>query len=158
MGTSNSVAEFVGKIDKAGKALANARRDTVNDAALAGKRIIEGSIRGVVPDMRLSGMRNAKVGVRYDIKGTQNPTALMRATGPLHIVENSTGAHTIPRSGGRRRRKRKTLLIGGSWRRSVEHPGTAGQRPFAKGKALAEPVMRTIIQKRLTRTLTEVFR
>ena len=157
MGTSNSVAEFVGKIDQAGKALAKARRDTVNDAALAGKRIIEGSIRGVVPDMRLSGMRNARVGVRYDIKGNANPTALMRATGPLHIVENRTGAHMIPRE-GRRRRKPKTLLINGSHRRSVRHPGTSGQKPFAKGKALATPVMRTIITKRLTRTLTEVFR
>jgi hypothetical protein len=158
VGTSNSVAEFVGKIDQAGKAIQKVNRDAVNDAALAGKRIIEGSIRTVVPDMRLSGMRNAKVGVRYDIKGSRNPTALMRATGPLHIVENATGAHTIPRAGGRRRRKPKTLLINGSHRRSVRHPGTKGQQPFAKGKAPATPVMTTIIKKRMTKTLIEVFR
>jgi len=160
VGTSNSVAQFVGKIDQAGKSLAKARRDVVNDAALAGKRIIEGSIRGVVPDMNLSGVGSggAKVGVRYDIKGTKNPTALMKATGPLQLVENSTAAHTIPRAGGRRRRKRKVLLINGEFSRTVEHPGTKGQQPFAKGKAAATPVMRTIIQRRLTRTLTEVFR
>jgi hypothetical protein len=83
----------------------------------------------------------------------------MRATGPLHLVENSTGAHTIPRAGGRRRRKRKVLMFSdGEFRRSVEHPGTKGQKPFAKGKALATPVMTTIIKKRMTRTLIEVFR
>ena len=160
MGTSNSVAEFVGKIDQAGKAIQKVNRDAVNDAALAGKRIIEGSIRTVVPDMNMSGVgKGAKVGVRYDIKGSRNPTALMRATGPLHLVENSTGAHTIPRAASRRRGKRKRLAFpDGSVRRSVQHPGTKGQAPFAKGKKAATPVMTTIIKRRMTRTLVEVFR
>ena len=160
MGTSRNPAEFVGKIERAAVALRKAERDTLNEAAFAGKQIIEGSIRGVVPDMRMSmGGRNAKVGVRYDIKGSINPTALMRATGPLHLVENNTSPRVIPKARRGRRGARKTLVMPDSrFRRSVKHPGTKGQQPFERGRKAATPVMQTMIRKRYVRTMVEVFR
>ena len=159
MGTSRSAAEFVGKINRAGDAFRKAERDALSEAAFAGKKIIEGSIRSVVPDMRMSmGGRNAKVGVRYDIKGTSKPTALMRATGPLHLVENDTSPRVIPKERKRRRGARKTLLLpDGGLRRSVKHPGTKGQQPFAEGRKAAEPVMTKMIRSRYLKVARGVF-
>lgn len=158
MGTSRTVAEFTHKIEAAGKALEKADRDIINDAALLAKNTILGEIKGVVPDLRMSGVRNAKVNVRYDIKGQSNPTALIKATGPLHLVENDTSAHRIPKA-GRRRRKVKTLrLPSGEFRRSVTHPGTKGQQPFAKGRAKAERKVVTLMGNRSVRVVREVFR
>lgn len=158
MGTSRSTAEFVGKINRAGDAFRKAERDALNEAAFAGKKIIEGSIRSVVPDLRMSmGGRNAKVGVRYDIKGTRNPSALMRATGPLHLVENDTSPRVIPKARRRRGARKMLRLPDGGIRRSVNHPGTKGQQPFAEGRKAAEPVMTKMIRSRYVKVARGVF-
>ena len=159
MGTSRTVAEFTGKIAAAGKAIEKSGPEIITDAALEAKKITLGEIRDVVPDLRMSGVRNARVNVRYDVKGTVNPTALIKATGPLHLVEHDTSAHRIPKAGGRRRRKVKTLrLPSGLYRRSVTHPGTKGQRPFAKGRDKAERKVVALMGNRTTRVVREVFR
>lgn len=157
MGTSKTPEQFVGKINESAKRLQKERRAIVDDASLVMKRAIEGSIRTVVPDMNMSGVGRSgvKVGVRYDIKGTRNPTSLIRATGPLHLVENPTSPHTIPKA----RRRRKVLKFGdGEFRRTVEHPGTRGQRPFRKGRELGTPAAKTIIERSTVRVLRSVFR
>lgn len=84
-------------------------------------------------DNRLSGVgKNGKrVGARYDIKGRVNPTALIKATGPLHLIERDTSAHEIKAK--RRRGGNAALKVGDKFYRSVEHPGTRAKRPFGKG-------------------------
>lgn len=117
-------------------------------------------------DMVLSGMA-AKVGARYDVKdmlGNGNPTALIRATGPLHILESDTDQHLIlPKGVGRaqgrtkaaRRAAKQSLydaLFGGSFgadatplrtpygpRMRVSHPGTTGKKTWSRGIARAIP-------------------
>ena len=116
----------------------------VNQAALHVTKAIRLEIRSVAgAGMRLSGVgrRGARVGARYDVKGTVNPTAIVRATGPLHFVEHDMPPHRItPR--GRRRRKRGNGFLSGAKALKLAngqivagalHPGTTGSRPFEKG-------------------------
>lgn len=80
-------------------------------------------------DMRLSGVgrRGARVGARYDVRGGRNPTALVRATGPMQLLELPTRPHLI-----RPQRKRAILTPGGA-RAYAHHPGTSGKRTWSRG-------------------------
>ena len=123
-----------------------AQRRGVQQAALEVTREIRAEIRVATGgDSRLSGVgrRGARVGARFDVKGTRNPTALVRATGPQHLLEHDTKTHTItPRK--RRRGKAKGArgalrLADGEFRASAMHPGTKAKRPFGKGATRAQP-------------------
>jgi hypothetical protein len=155
-----------------------ANRAAVNAAALLAKQAAEASIRaGSGGDMVLSNVgrsketrgagSRAKVGARYDIKGVKNPTALVYATGPLHILDNPTrpttkteGGRIIAkvskgRKGSRQRGSFYNAIFGGSggfagatplrtpWgpRYSVKHRGTAGKRTFFRGIDAAKPML-----------------
>jgi len=117
--------------------LSKAQHRGVQQAALVVTTGIRQEIRlSSGGDMRLSGVgaRGVKVGARYDIKGTTNPTAIIRATGPLHLIERKTGPHSIPRVGRRRRRRIRVLKFAdGTYARSANHPGTPAKKPFEKG-------------------------
>ena len=56
-----------------------------------------------------------RVGVRFDVKGTYNPTALLVAYGPAGLLEYGAAAHTInavnPELAGMRRSKAKQRLV-----------------------------------------------
>lgn len=152
--------------------LGKANKGAVNKAALMMTNAIRAEIRQVVPSSKLRNMRGASIGARYDVKGEKNPTALIRALGPLQIVERDTKPHQIlpkgiGRSQGRskmaRRAARQSLyaaLFGGSYgsgvhplstpygpRYRVNHPGTKGRHPFQKGvektRDKVAPVLRT---------------
>ncbi len=116
-----------------------ANRDGVNRAALAITNTIRDSIRAATNgSMRMSGIgaRGARVGARYDVKGAANPTALIRATGPLHLLESGrSGGYPIrPRARRRRRGGRPpALLINGSFRPSAVGGSTAGKRVWSRG-------------------------
>ena len=107
----------------------------VSGAALAVKRSIESHAASV------GAGRLGKV--RYDVKGTANPTALIKATdGRAHFFERGTDAHQIgPDLAGRRRqiaralsalyggtktrgRVRKNLRKGGLFWSGANHPHT----------------------------------
>lgn len=110
----------------------------VKSASLVLKTSAVGEIRSVVGvDMRLSGVgpKGAKVGVTYKVDG---PTSLVRATGPLHFVENDTKAGPRPRKRGSRKRPAG---------REYGHPGTKGQRPFGKGIEKAQDKAFKILRK-----------
>jgi len=113
-------------------AITRSRSETVAKSALAAKKVHEKFIRAATGgDMKLSGVgvtpqgkgKGAKVGVRFDLKGgSWDPEALLKATGPMHFVENPMGPHRItsrrmsgsrasrnafgPHAGGMHRRKR----------------------------------------------------
>lgn len=138
----------------------------------------------VAPSQRLRHVGKppgAKLSVSYDIKGTRNPTALITAKGPWQLVESDNKAHPITSKfgggsrGSRGKRvigasvgaalggtgsaglgggRRAVLNIGGSFRRSVPHPGTKGRHPFRKGRDKVYPV----IVKELGSTVTTAVR
>jgi hypothetical protein len=85
------------RLTRVSNELRRAQRSSVGAGSLALRRSVEQERSRVAPSGRLRnvGRNGAKLGVRYDIKGTNNPTALIRATGPWQIIENRTSAHII---------------------------------------------------------------
>lgn len=130
-GFATAMAGLPGRIDKA-------NRIAVNRSALAITADVRAAILASTGDSRLSGVgrSGAKVGARYDVKGAGNPTALIRATGPLHLIERPTSAHPIrPRARRRRRSTRPpALVVNGHPYASVDHPGSRRpSRPWERG-------------------------
>lgn len=126
------------------KRIEAANRIAVNRAALAITTDVRAAISAATGDSRLSGVgRNgAKVGARYDVKGTVNPTALIRATGPLHFLERPTSAHRIEPKARRRRRSGRppAVVVNGRPFASVDHPGShRPSRPWERGTASGIP-------------------
>ncbi len=109
----------------------------VSKAALTVTQGIRSEIRAVTGGSnRLSGVgrRGARVGARYDVKGSINPTALIIATGPMQLLEHDTRPHGITPKRRRRGGRAKALkLTNGQFARSAQHPGTKAKTPFEKG-------------------------
>ena len=109
--------------------------------------------------MRLSGIgeRGARVGARFDVFGTVNPSAVVKATGPLHLLEHDTDPHDIGPKKGRRGAK-ALRLANGRFASGVHHPGTTGSRPFEKGylktRARTGPAFDAEVQKAIARALS----
>lgn len=114
-------------------------RDILIDGAKSTKAIMlaTATSKGVAPGGKIAGKRWT---VRYDLNPGTTPAALVRFTGPFHLVESPTKAHQIVAGEGRKRRGRgraRALRIGDQFRASASHPGTKGKRVFATGKVLA---------------------
>lgn len=96
------------------------------------------SVPGAPRLMRNVG-RGARLNVRYDVRGFNNPTALVRWVGPAHLANNPTKPHTIlPRGRTRRRGNAKALALPAGPRASAQHPGTHGKRFYQAGREIAE--------------------
>lgn len=124
------------KIQRFAGEIPELEREILNQSALVIKKSVTESLRGVAPRLRLNvGKKGASVGVRYEV---QPHSALVRATGPVHLLESDTKAHRIPREkigrGRARRVNRKPIYIPGvGIRASAMHPGTKGRHPWARG-------------------------
>lgn len=160
MGTSRTAAELAATLRDLGTATQRRMGEVVNEGGLATKTIMlsAASARGVSPGSKIAGK---KWNVRYDVRPGLNPTALVRFTGPFHLVNNPTGPHHIAakrlgRSSTRRGRQgraerggrgvfggfgdrigAKSLRFGGSNFAYVNHPGTPGKQIFQAGRAIA---------------------
>lgn len=153
-------------------------RKGVEAGALLVTRSARTSIRaGSGGDSVLSNVgRGARVGARYDIQGRQNPTALVRATGPLRLLDNPTRPHRIGakvkkgRSQSSRAAFYNAIFGGGSGygsakplrtpygpRYSVQHPGTRGKRTFWKGVTAAKPFVRLEFNNGVRRGMRRYF-
>lgn len=163
-----------------GPELQAAQTRGIRQGALAVTTAIRAEIRADTGDMRLSGVgrRGARVGARFDVKGTVNPTAIVTATGPLHLIERSTQPHPItPR--GRRVSKRwqnaaakgkadpskpiylagaKALHFDGRFSMSAQHPGTGAKRPFARGVARSKDRPAIILDQEIQNAIRRVLR
>ena len=74
------------------------------------------------------------MGAKYTVRGTTNPTAVVKATGPLQLLERDTKPHTIAPRPRRGQTKRRALrLANGAFVAGVNHPGTKGKEPFGRG-------------------------
>lgn len=153
MGTSRTPAELASKFRHAGGAVRGAARDGVGKAAL----LVKTSVLSQLPTTRLRGVgkRGAKIGVRYDIKGTQNPTALVRATGPFQLIERDTKAHKIEPK--KRRSGKRAIVTPQGPRAWAFHPGTKGKHPWEKGVQLAIPKVRTTMVSEQAKSLRRFF-
>ena len=98
MGTSRTPAQLVAKINHLATVTQQTRKIAVAEGALATKQIMlaTAAAKGVTPGGKIAGR---KWNVSYDVKGTNNPTALVRFTGPFHLVENATKPHYIAAKG-----------------------------------------------------------
>lgn len=184
MGTSTSVAEFAAKLTQAGAAVQGATRASVAEAALAGKAIF-------LANMGTTSMSNvgrgAKLGARFDIKGTTNPTALLYYTGLVHLLNNPTSAHAIyPRGatvtgadgsvvrgrvlretrrgtrgvnkGGFRGSGAKGLAFpDGNVRLYANHPGTSGKRFYERSVPQVAAAARRALSASTSTALRKVF-
>lgn len=177
---SETVAVFVNNLKRLEKEYETLPRKIVNARALAVTTSVRGQIGRTTHGGRLRGVgkKGAKVGARYDIKGTVNPTAIVQATGPLHLLERDTRAHDIPRTQSSRRTRtssgrlsnrrvgtgrnlsgRKLLVINGHVRTGpVRVRGSKGKHPFAKGVLLALPFLGETSHRQVTAALAKVYR
>jgi hypothetical protein len=130
---ARDLADLARSASATADALQVAQKIGVRKAALHVTTAIRLEIRKVTGDMKLSGVgrRGARVGAKYDIKGTVNPTAFITATGPLHLIERDTSPHRVPRN--RRSGRKRYAVIGGHPYDHADHPGTAGKHPFERG-------------------------
>lgn len=142
---SSPSAQVARRMSKLAREVREAEKTAVNRASLEAKTVHLAELHKVVPSGRLRnvGRSGTRLGVRYDVKGATNPTALLRATGPWHLVENPIQAHTIKvrtrRRGGVRA---KALATPYGPRMSVQHPGvnrTSG--PWKRGAQKARPLV-----------------
>jgi hypothetical protein len=140
-------------------ALPAAQRRGVQKAALLVTTAIRSEILSATGDMRLSGVgrRGAKVGAKFDIKGTANPTALITATGPLHLIERDTQPHDAPRR--RSRGRRRYVAFGGNvYSRATGSGGSRGKHPFEKGWKRAGPQTPEIFQREVREAVRKAWR
>lgn len=153
-GKTLSLGEFALKLATFTEELPTAMGKATGEAALH----VTSSVRDVTRadsggDMRLSGVgrRGARVGARYDVKGTRNPVALVRATGPMHLLERGARPHEIR---GRRGRLMRTPY---GPRRSVQHPGAPAKHTWSRGVDASVPAVPRIYQAALRKQLQRFF-
>lgn len=170
-------------IRNVGSAAQDAQKEAVFRAALHMKDVITREIHGDLGGKdyfsrmtqkksktgKFVGVRpaNNKVGVRFDVKGVYNPTALLTAYGPMGLLEYGAGKHEITANlgsvkydKGRGARKRaliqrrldvaygaKGLFSGatplrtpqGPRFRVANHPGMRAKQTFSKAAEKATP-------------------
>jgi hypothetical protein len=149
------IGELRDKFFKAATALPQASKDAVFALALAAKadQIAAAGSAGL-SSMRLRGVgrRGAKVNVGFDIKGFQDPTAIVQWRGPAQLVNNPTAPHEISPRG-----RHKALKLPDGFATTVEHPGTHGKKFFEKGVDVTRAQAGQIAKREYHRSLAAHF-
>lgn len=167
-------ATFSDALNRFDPSLRKAQRKGIEAASLIIKRAVEANL----PDTKkLSGVgkKGVKIGVRYDVKEyAGHDTSLVRAFGPVHLIESDTHPHQIPKklgSGSSRKPSKttsarvKVVVIpgfasagsGAGVFARVQHPGTRGQHPWAKGMEEALPQIDGVFQAAVSDALVKTF-
>ena len=165
---SSSVDDLADRLVPGGREITRANRVGVEKACLAGKNVMLSAMVASLGSNRLSGVgkNGARVGVRYDVRGYQNPVGIIRYTGPAHLVNSGTRPHKIePRSrqttaaGNRRRGSAKALSPAGNpWAAaSADHPGTKGKKFAEKAEPIVVAQSKRIITQELRSHLARTF-
>lgn len=156
MGTSRSAGELARKMTQAGRAIDGAAKDGVFKSALLVKTSVMGELGGVTR-LRGVGKRGAKIGVRFDVKPGNNPSARVRATGPFHLIESDTKPHKVTPKGKGRNKRRAINIPGIGPRASAKHPGTKGKHPWEKGVRRALPRVPQVMMSEQVASLRRFF-
>jgi hypothetical protein len=159
---ATSAAGLANKFYATASGLRQMNASAVGAVALRSKNLLLNELtKAIGSDHRMSrvGRKGARLGVRYDVKGTDNATALVRATGPWQLIEGPTKPHEITSKAGRRGRgRRKPISTPYGPRMSAQHPGTRGKHPWQKGKAKAEKEAVDIYAKAQRKAVARAFR
>lgn len=149
-----------------GREITRANRVGVEKACLAGKNVMLANMTAALGGNRLSGVgkKGARVGVRYDVVGYQNPVGIIKYTGPVHLANSGTQPHEIePRSrqttakGNRRRGSAKALTVGQDFYARVHHPGTRGKKFAEKAEKVVLAQSKRIIEQEVRSHLARTF-
>jgi len=124
MGVSSSPQQMAAKLERLAVEIKDTRRPLVA-AAMAAKLAFVSANADVVGH-RVPRKSRGRINVQYKIYGD---TAVVRYTGPAHLVLNPTSPHTIR---PRRRRGKRALTIDDDFAASANHPGTRGKDPGAR--------------------------
>lgn len=156
--TADNLLGFLAKTAKMEGELRNFERNMVVVTAKAVKTSVEaqmaaagvqnGKLRGV-------GKKGQKIGVRYDIVGK---AALVRATGPFHLIERDNKDHRTPKVRGARARKRVVVIPGVGVRAYANVKGSKGKHPWAKGVVVAVPAATKAGGVALAHSLVKAYR
>jgi hypothetical protein len=155
---ANALTGFAAKARRLSDDMPALERRVVERGALIVKNAVLTEMRAAVgADLRMSGVgrKGAKIGARYD-KGNRPSTAVVRATGPAHLIERSTRPHDVPRA--RARGRRLIAIPGVGVRASARHPGTRGRRPWARGLAGSVPKIPAVLRDEAAAELRKHFR
>lgn len=149
---ARDLADLAASAARTAEALPAAQKRGVTRAALHVTKVVRSEIASATGgDSRLSGVgkKGARVGAKYDVVGEVNPSALIKGTGPLHLLERDTRAHLIwpkgrtfaatRRGGVRRRGTTRALKIGPGYAAYAAHPGTRGKHTFERAWKAAAP-------------------
>lgn len=149
--------ELAGRLQATAAGMRVASRQAVGAGALVVTNAVRAEIAAKTTGgvLRGVGRSGAKVGAKYDVKGAANPTALVRATGPLHLLERDTKPHAMPKAGRKRRGSYKTPF---GPKAAVSHPGTKGKHPFEHGVEAGLPPARAAMAATLTRATAAALR
>lgn len=98
MGNSHSIDGFLKKLGDMATATERQRGVAVTEGAATAKKIMlaTAAARGVTPGGTITGRR---WGVSYTVRPGLESTALVRYTGPFHLVNNPTKPHYIAAGG-----------------------------------------------------------
>jgi hypothetical protein len=166
MGESSSASQLAGKLVGLATDIPKLNRQAVGEAALEFKTGVLAEAANVAgSDMRLSnfGRRGVKLGAGYDIKGYDNPVALLRARpqGAWKVLEYGAGPHLIgvgkagstetTRSKARAyRRAGKRYLKAKGYphpvRGPIAHPGSKSFKVWSRGITTRQPRARQRIR------------
>lgn len=155
---ASSSGALSARLQSGGKGITRANRVGVEKACLAGKTVMLAGLRaaGASGALRGVGRSGSKVGVRYDVKGFQNPVGIISYRGQVHLLNNPTRAHEIrPRSrGGRMAISPK----GSPWTKAVaQHPGTSGKKFHEKSEPIVIAQSKRIITAEVRGHLARTF-
>ena len=183
MGNSRTFSQVASKFKLLESGLKGVNVDGVNAAAAFTKKAVMMQLGSTGRPIVMSRVGKKgrqgrhKVGVRYDIKKSENNvTALVRAFGNMHWLENGTKGHWIPRGKnqktflgqgdveglrqqGRTKRQMKPLRMPDGQVRMgpVWHDGARARRPWSKGTTLARRQTQQIFARELTKSVGKVF-
>lgn len=181
MGTSHSFQELAGKIEKAADYFPAANRAATKGAAEVVKTSVMAEEAAATKGSML--LRNvgkgARVGVSYKLDGTDPASALVKATGPVKLLEDKIADHLIAPKGvkvskGRNSRRNRLKAVGagtaaygpqdvlkigtGYARYAMWKSHSGGKHPWAKGVAAAVPLTPKKFETEYHSAMLRVFR
>ncbi len=167
MGQSGSVSELNVKLARAGAEIVKRKKKSVSAAALSAKDIYEDAAarKGLVARRSKLAGRTWR-GFGFNVRGIQNPSAIVRSRGPAWLHDSPTKAHTItarksPSGLGNRRRRKgaKALEFGGrQFADNVRHPGTSGAGWSKQAKRLIKQRTPEAYQREMSRAWRDTFK
>lgn len=154
-------------------------------AARVGAKVMQAEVRVQLATAGAENGRLSGVGKNGAAIGTRviplPSSAIVQATGPFHLIEESTSAHVIGGAAAqefagalavlsalagsgaarqsRAKKRTKPLRLGDDVvRATVHHPGTKGKHPFAKAAVAARPAVVAAMDLELARTIGTALR